>query len=148
MPRYQYSLLVGKCDRVSKYDAYPADVHHGDTYHYYHGEADGVVNTRFTSHVPTAVCFLAVFLLPGYFGCLPRAAHAQILPKPGPDTETVTKPPEQKGKQVKEPIPIPVADIAHAAEETAVKLKLHSTGLDPDPLVEQIEIDFNPVSLN
>jgi small-conductance mechanosensitive channel len=122
-------------------------------HHYYHGEADGVVNNRFTSHASTAVYFLAVFFflftIPGYFGCVPKAAHAQILPKPGPATAPVTKPPEQKGEQVKESVSIPVADIAHAAEETAAKLKLfHSTGLIPDPLVEQIKIDFDPVSLS
>ena len=110
-----------------------------------------VVNDRFGSRAPLAVGFLtALFFVVGILGdCAygPAVAHAQMLPKSQPGTGPVTEPPKPEGQQVKEPVPIAVADIARAAEETAAKLKLlHSTRVVPDPLVEQIRTDLDPVS--
>jgi small-conductance mechanosensitive channel len=110
-----------------------------------------VVNDRFASRAPLAVGFLTalffVVSILGDFGYGPAVGHAQILPKPQPGTAPVMEPPKPEGQQVKEPVPIAVADIARAAEETAAKLKLlHSTRVVPDPLVEQIRTDLDPVS--
>jgi potassium efflux system protein len=110
-----------------------------------------VVDKRFTSRVPSAVGFLAALFFAvailGNFDYRPGAAHAQILPKPESATASVTKPQEPKDEELKEPIPIAVADIARAAEEITAKLKLlHSIGLVPDPLVEQIRTDLDPIS--
>jgi len=118
---------------------------------YSHGKDDVVVDNRFASRAPLAVGFLAALFLVltilGDFGYGPGVAHAQVLPKPQPGAAPVMEPPKPEGRQVQKPVPIAVADIAQAAEETAAKLNLlHSARLVPDPLVEQIRSDLDPVS--
>ncbi|MGD0487829.1 MAG: hypothetical protein ABSB94_11615, partial [Syntrophorhabdales bacterium] len=118
---------------------------------YSHGKDDVVVDNRFASRAPLAVGFLAALFLVltilGDFGYGPGVAHAQVLPKPQPGAAPVMEPPKPEGRQVQKPVPIAVADIAQAAEETAAKLNLlHSARLVPDPLVEEIRTDLDPVS--
>ncbi len=109
-----------------------------------------VVDSRFISRAPLAVGFLAalffVLAVLGDLGYGPGVAHAQALPKPQSGTAPMMEPPKPEARQVQEPVPIAVADIARAAEETAAKLNLlRSTGLVPDPLVEQIRSSLDPV---
>ncbi|MGC9977384.1 MAG: hypothetical protein ABSC57_11865, partial [Syntrophales bacterium] len=81
---------------------------------YSHEKDDVVVDNRFARRAPLAVGFLAVLLfiltILGDFGYGPGVAHAQVPTKPQPGTAPVMEPPKPEGRQVREPVPIAVAD--------------------------------------